>query len=159
MKKILHITLALALVFGMGGCDFLEFLGSSLEEQDLGVNFDPESGEVSFNINGDKKEDQVIQNADLPQGWDSVIVIYPESEVVDSVTTISKGQTSSALTLLAGDSLSSVRDFYRGVLVAGGYTLGESSGVQINATKENKNLTIDLALKGEQTQIKMTLEY
>lgn len=161
MKKILQITLALGLVFGLSGCDFLEFLGNSLNEQDLGVNFDPESGEVSFNLNGGE---EIVENteevvSDLPEGWDSAVVVYPGSEVTDSSTTLSRGETTANLTLLAQDSLATVRDFYRGVLVAGGYSLGESTDIQINATKENKVLKIDLALKGDQTQVKMSLEY
>lgn len=164
MQKILQITLALGLVFGLSGCDFLGFLGSTLEEQDLGVNFDPESGEVSFNLKGEEEKTtepvaEISTNSDLPQGWDGAVVIYPASEVVDTLTTISRGITTATLVLSTGDSLSTVRDFYRGVLVAGGYTLLESADTEVKATKETKALTITLSLKGNKTQAKIMLSY
>jgi len=163
MKKLAQTLLALVLVFGLSGCDLWGFLDDTLEEQDLGVKFDAETGQVSFNLKGGEKTENSTdtkENSDLPQGWDSVIVIYPGSTIADSSTTTTKTATTANLTLLTTDSLTTVRDFYRGVLVAGGYTLSaDATDTQVNATKDTKKLTLSLSLKGEQTQAKMVLEY
>ncbi len=164
MNKKAFIGILLCTIL-LTGCDIGDLLQNGLDDtlSEQGVNVDLANGTVSWDTENNKDNNdsgkEAMINTKLPESWPSAVVQYPDSEVTESVAQISKGIHTLILEMKSPDEAQTVRDFYRGVLVAAGYEVKEMIANKVKAEKEGKVLTLLTERQGSETVISIELTY